>query len=143
MQDSISSMDFALGETVDAIRETTARFAADRIAPLAAGIDIGNEFPRSLWPEMGALGLHGAQRVVPDRGRQRLAPGRLERGALGRHADPDPRRRHLVHLRHEAGIGAQTSSGARARPRPRETGGPGGRSWGAHGPGNGRGIAQS
>jgi isovaleryl-CoA dehydrogenase len=53
------SMDFALGETADAIRETTSRFAADRIAPLAAEIDASNKFPRELWPEMGALGLHG------------------------------------------------------------------------------------
>lgn len=57
--DSSSSMDFALGETVDAIRETTARFAADRIAPQAAEIDRRNGFARSLWTEMGALGLHG------------------------------------------------------------------------------------
>jgi len=53
------AMDFALGETADAIRETTARFAADRIAPIAADIDRENSFPRTLWPEMGALGLHG------------------------------------------------------------------------------------
>ena len=53
------SMDFALGETADAIRDTTARFAADRIAPIAAEIDQTNTFPRHLWPEMGALGLHG------------------------------------------------------------------------------------
>src|ERR1700759_1245620 len=52
-------MDFALGEAADAIRETTARFSADRIAPIAADIDRENAFPRSLWPEMGALGLHG------------------------------------------------------------------------------------
>ncbi len=52
-------MDFQLGETADAIRETTARFAADRIAPMAAEIDRDNHFPRELWPEMGALGLHG------------------------------------------------------------------------------------
>ncbi|MDQ0320747.1 isovaleryl-CoA dehydrogenase [Pararhizobium capsulatum DSM 1112] len=51
--------DFSLGETADAIRETTARFAADRIAPIAADIDRNNNFPRELWPEMGALGLHG------------------------------------------------------------------------------------
>jgi isovaleryl-CoA dehydrogenase len=51
--------DFDLGETTDAIRETTARFAADRIAPIAASIDERNAFPRELWPEMGALGLHG------------------------------------------------------------------------------------
>ncbi len=53
------NMEFGLGETADAIRETTARFAADRIAPIAAEIDETNTFPRSLWPEMGALGLHG------------------------------------------------------------------------------------
>jgi isovaleryl-CoA dehydrogenase len=52
-------MDFGLGETADAIRESTRRFAADRIAPIAADIDRENTFPRSLWPEMGALGLHG------------------------------------------------------------------------------------
>ena len=52
-------MDFGLGETADAIRDTTARFAAEKIAPLAAGIDETNTFPRELWPQMGALGLHG------------------------------------------------------------------------------------
>ncbi|WEK44970.1 MAG: isovaleryl-CoA dehydrogenase [Candidatus Sphingomonas colombiensis] len=41
------------------IRETTRRFAADRIAPIAAEIDRDDSFPRHLWPEMGALGLHG------------------------------------------------------------------------------------
>jgi isovaleryl-CoA dehydrogenase len=56
---SASLMDFGLGETADAIRETTARFAADKIAPLAAGIDETNTFPRELWPQMGGLGLHG------------------------------------------------------------------------------------
>ncbi len=53
------SLDFGLGETADAIRETTARFAADKIAPIAARIDETNTFPRELWPQMGALGLHG------------------------------------------------------------------------------------
>ena len=53
------SLDFGLGETADAIRETTARFAADKIAPLAARIDAENLFPRQLWPQMGDLGLHG------------------------------------------------------------------------------------
>ncbi len=52
-------MDFALGETADAIRDTTARFAADKIAPIAARIDEANEFPRELWVPMGDLGLHG------------------------------------------------------------------------------------
>ncbi len=52
-------LDFALGEMADAIRDTTRRFSADRIAPLAAEIDATNTFPRDLWPQMGALGLHG------------------------------------------------------------------------------------
>jgi isovaleryl-CoA dehydrogenase len=52
-------MDFGLGDTADAIRDATARFAADQIAPLAAEIDTSNAFPRQLWPQMGALGLHG------------------------------------------------------------------------------------
>ncbi len=55
----MTSLDFGLGETVDALRETTARFAADHIATIAAGIDETNSFPRSLWPLMGELGLHG------------------------------------------------------------------------------------
>ncbi|MBA3897114.1 MAG: isovaleryl-CoA dehydrogenase [Sphingomonadaceae bacterium] len=67
--------DFALGEMADAIRETTARFAADRIAPLAARIDAEDWFPRELWPEMGALGLHGITVAEEDGG---LGLGYLE-----------------------------------------------------------------
>ena len=52
-------LNFGLGETADAIRDTTARWAADRLAPLAAEIDESNSFRRELWPEMGELGLHG------------------------------------------------------------------------------------
>jgi len=55
----MTTLDFALGEMADTIRETTARYAADRIAPRAAEIDETNTFPIDLWPEMGALGLHG------------------------------------------------------------------------------------
>ena len=54
-----TSFDFQLGESADMIREATRRFAQDRIAPLAARIDADDWFPRELWPEMGALGLHG------------------------------------------------------------------------------------
>ena len=53
------TLDFALGETADMIRETTQRFASAEIAPKAAAIDADNKFDRSLWPAMGALGLHG------------------------------------------------------------------------------------
>jgi isovaleryl-CoA dehydrogenase len=52
-------MDFCLGETADMLRDTAQRFAADNIAPLAAETDAANKFPRALWPQMGALGLHG------------------------------------------------------------------------------------
>ncbi|MEO6360820.1 MAG: acyl-CoA dehydrogenase family protein, partial [Sphingomicrobium sp.] len=53
------ALDFALGEMADMIRETTQRFAADKIAPIAARIDEKDEFPAALWPQMGELGLHG------------------------------------------------------------------------------------
>ena len=53
------SLEVGLGENADMIRETTARWATDRLAPLAAEIDETNAFKRELWPEMGALGLHG------------------------------------------------------------------------------------
>ncbi|MEJ7776766.1 MAG: isovaleryl-CoA dehydrogenase [Sphingomicrobium sp.] len=52
-------LDFQLGEMADTIRETTQRFATDKIAPIAAEIDAKDEFPRHLWPQMGELGLHG------------------------------------------------------------------------------------
>jgi isovaleryl-CoA dehydrogenase len=51
--------DFGLGEHAAMIRQSTRRFAEDRIAPLAARIDAEDRFPREIWPEMGALGLHG------------------------------------------------------------------------------------
>src|SRR5437016_13230300 len=50
---------FDLGETADAIRETVYAFSSNEIAPRAAAIDKSNQFPRDLWPKMGALGLHG------------------------------------------------------------------------------------
>ncbi len=50
---------FDLGETADAIRDTVHGFAQEKIAPRAGEIDRTNQFPRDLWPEMGALGLHG------------------------------------------------------------------------------------
>ena len=50
---------FDLGETADAIRETVHDFSSNEIAPRAAEIDKSNQFPRDLWPKIGALGLHG------------------------------------------------------------------------------------
>jgi isovaleryl-CoA dehydrogenase len=67
--------DFALGENADMIRDTVRRFSDDRIAPLAAKIDAEDWFPRDLWPEMGALGLHGITVAEADGG---LGLGYLE-----------------------------------------------------------------
>jgi isovaleryl-CoA dehydrogenase len=53
------SLNFALGEDIDMLRETVAGFAAERIAPRAADIDASNAFPNELWRQMGELGLLG------------------------------------------------------------------------------------
>jgi isovaleryl-CoA dehydrogenase len=55
----VTDLNHGLGEMADAIRETTRRFALDRIEPIAARVDADDAFPRELWPEMGTLGLHG------------------------------------------------------------------------------------
>jgi isovaleryl-CoA dehydrogenase len=54
-----TGFDFGLGNEVDMLRQTVSGFAQDKIAPRADEIDRSNQFPRDLWPEMGALGLHG------------------------------------------------------------------------------------
>jgi isovaleryl-CoA dehydrogenase len=56
---SYRSLEHDLGETADAMRETVQAFTEDKIAPIAEEIDRSNVFPRQLWPQMGALGLHG------------------------------------------------------------------------------------
>ena len=53
------SLNFNLGETADMLRDTVRSFTADEIAPRAEEIDRSNQFPRDLWPKLGALGLHG------------------------------------------------------------------------------------
>src|SRR5581483_11994638 len=53
------SLNFDLGETADQLRASVRGFTADEIAPLAAEIDKSNEFPRGLWPKLGAMGLLG------------------------------------------------------------------------------------
>ena len=55
----MAELDFALGEMADMVRLSAQRFASERIAPIASRIDAEDRFPRELWPEMGALGLHG------------------------------------------------------------------------------------
>ncbi|MCM2398038.1 isovaleryl-CoA dehydrogenase [Rhizobium sp. S95] len=57
--DLAAVFDAGLGEEIGALRDSVRKFAHDRIAPLATEIDREDCFPRHLWPEMGALGLHG------------------------------------------------------------------------------------
>ena len=52
-----ATMSFDLGEDVNALREMVHRWAQERVKPMAAQIDMSNEFPPELWTEMGALGL--------------------------------------------------------------------------------------
>jgi len=56
---ALPEFDFALGEQAAMVRAAAARFADERVAPLAAAIDAEDRFPRELWPQLGALGLHG------------------------------------------------------------------------------------
>ncbi|MGB8527267.1 MAG: acyl-CoA dehydrogenase family protein, partial [Rhodoplanes sp.] len=54
-----SGLNFGLGDDIDQLRDLVRRFSDDRIAPRADEIDRTNQFPRDLWPDLGALGLLG------------------------------------------------------------------------------------
>ena len=54
-----ASLEFDLGEDVNALRDMVHRWAQDRVKPMAAEIDQSNAFPPALWTEMGELGLLG------------------------------------------------------------------------------------
>jgi isovaleryl-CoA dehydrogenase len=60
----VPSFNFDLGEDADMLRDSVRSFAQDKIAPIADKVDREDWFPRKLWPEMGALGLHGI--TVPE-----------------------------------------------------------------------------
>ena len=64
MPNDFPSLNFALGEDLDMLRDSVRSFAADRIAPIAAETDLKNEFPNHLWREMGDLGILGV--TVPE-----------------------------------------------------------------------------
>ncbi|MEC3860017.1 isovaleryl-CoA dehydrogenase [Mesobacterium sp. TK19101] len=54
-----ATMQFDLGEDVNALRDMVHRWAQERIKPIAADVDRNNAFPNELWKEMGDLGLLG------------------------------------------------------------------------------------
>ncbi|NIJ93423.1 isovaleryl-CoA dehydrogenase [Xanthomonas campestris] len=55
----VPSLNFALGEDIDLLRESVAAFASHHIAPLAAAADQDNVFPAQLWRLFGEQGLLG------------------------------------------------------------------------------------
>jgi len=55
----LPGLDFALGETIDMLRDSVQQFADAEIAPRAADIDRDNAFPTDLWKKLGELGVHG------------------------------------------------------------------------------------
>ncbi|MCB1761330.1 MAG: isovaleryl-CoA dehydrogenase [Gammaproteobacteria bacterium] len=60
----LPSLNFGLGDTVDMLRDAVRDFAASEIAPLAAEIDLQNDFPAPLWRKLGEMGLLGI--TVPE-----------------------------------------------------------------------------
>ncbi len=60
----VPQLNFNLGDDADMLRDSVRSFSQDKLAPLAEKIDREDWFPIELWPEMGALGLHGI--TVPE-----------------------------------------------------------------------------
>ena len=61
---SYPSLNFALGETIDMLRDQVQSFVAKEIAPRAAQIDLDNLFPADLWRKFGDMGLLGITDAV-------------------------------------------------------------------------------
>ncbi len=61
---SYPSLNFALGETIDMLRDQVQSFVAKELAPRAAQIDIDNLFPADMWRKFGDMGLLGI--TVPE-----------------------------------------------------------------------------
>lgn len=56
---SYPTLQYGHDEEIGLLRQTLSQFAAQEIAPRAAEIDRNNDFPKDLWPKLGALGLLG------------------------------------------------------------------------------------
>jgi isovaleryl-CoA dehydrogenase len=55
----IPSLNYANGETIELLRTSVRAFAQQELAPRAAEIDRGNQFPADMWKKMGDMGLLG------------------------------------------------------------------------------------
>ncbi|MBI1239240.1 MAG: isovaleryl-CoA dehydrogenase [Alphaproteobacteria bacterium] len=130
---AVRPFDFGLDETIEALRDVTQRFSADEIAPRADEIDRSNEFPRNLWPKLGALGLLGITVEEEDGGAglgylaHCIAMEEISRGSasvglsygahsnlcvnqIRRHASPEQKRRYLPKLLSGEHVGALAMS---------------------------------
>ena len=58
------TLNFALGEDIDLLRDSVRQFAQNEIAPMAEEIDRSNKFPDTLWRKLGDMGLLGI--TVPE-----------------------------------------------------------------------------
>ncbi len=53
------TLQYELGEDLDALRDSVYQFAKGELADRAANIDSDNEFPMDMWPKLGSMGLLG------------------------------------------------------------------------------------
>ncbi|PRB80928.1 isovaleryl-CoA dehydrogenase [Pseudomonas sp. MYb185] len=59
-----SNLNFALGDTIDMLREQVRAFVTNELAPRASDIDKDNQFPADMWRKFGDMGLLGV--TVPE-----------------------------------------------------------------------------
>jgi isovaleryl-CoA dehydrogenase len=137
MSNSATFLGFDPDPEIALLRDNVRAFAAAEIAPRAVAIDRDDEFPRDLWPKMGALGLHGITVAEEFGGSQMgylahvVALEEVSRasGSVGlsygahsnlcvnqihRHGTPEQKRRHLPKLISGEHVGALAMSEAGA-----------------------------
>ena len=56
---SYHGINFGLGDTINALRDSVEQFTSKEITPRAAEVDRDNQFPTDLWRKFGDLGLLG------------------------------------------------------------------------------------
>lgn len=53
------SLNYQFDDTLKMLNDAVTEFCQQEIAPRAQEIDHSNQFPKDLWPKLGAMGLHG------------------------------------------------------------------------------------